>query len=61
MEEGKTMAVKIDETICVGCGVCADTCPQQALSVDEVAKVDEEVCIECGICVDECPAEAISL
>ena len=55
------MAVKIDEASCLGCGVCADTCPAEALTVDDVAKVDPDACVECGACIDECPVGAISL
>ena len=55
------MAVKINEGECLGCGMCANACPQTAITVEDVAKVDEATCIECGICVDECPVQAISL
>ena len=55
------MAVTIDKDACIGCGICVGECPQEALTVDEVAIVDEDACIECGICVDACPQEAIAL
>jgi formate hydrogenlyase subunit 6/NADH:ubiquinone oxidoreductase subunit I len=57
-----SMAVKIDETTCIGCEACIDACPVEALFMkDEKAKCDEEKCVDCGACVDVCPVGAISL
>ena len=59
-ELGIIMAVTINADECIGCGICVDECPQNALSVDDVCKVDESLCIDCGTCIDSCPKEAIS-
>ena len=45
---------------CVACGACADVCPQDAITVDDIAVIDASKCVECGACVDECPSNAIS-
>ena len=53
----------VDSEACVGCGVCAERCPTEAIRVneDEKAEVDEAACFGCGICARFCPEEAISL
>lgn len=49
----------IDEN-CVGCGLCVDECPVEAISLFEnKAVINKELCIECGACIDVCPLEAI--
>jgi len=54
--------LKIIEKNCVGCEICIDKCPYDALyMMDNIAVVDEEKCTLCGICVDHCNFEAIKL
>ncbi|MGI6317419.1 MAG: 4Fe-4S binding protein [Firmicutes bacterium] len=55
------MPAKVDVEKCSGCGSCADVCPCEAITVDDVASVDPNECTDCGSCVDECPEEAITL
>ena len=55
------MAAKADKEKCTGCGICVDACPQEAITVDDIAKIDADKCVDCGACVDECPNEAISM
>jgi indolepyruvate ferredoxin oxidoreductase alpha subunit len=35
MWDKKTGQAKIDEVICIGCGVCADICPEKAIIKEE--------------------------
>lgn len=54
------MAVKVNAEKCTGCGVCADSCPSEALNLEAgKAAVVAENCTDCGICVSSCPEEAI--
>jgi ferredoxin len=52
----------VQETLCVGCGTCAEVCPFGAVVVREsTAVIDVEACMGCGICVTRCEQEALSL
>lgn len=53
----------IDEELCVGCGICVERCPTDAITLNDDGKAehDESSCFGCGICARFCPEEAISL
>lgn len=56
------MVAIVNKDECIGCGVCVDDCPSDAIKmVDDLAVIDEELCSDCGACVDECPSDAISM
>lgn len=56
--EGITIVV--DEDACVGCGVCTQMCPFQALKLEQKkAMVIEALCKGCGTCVTACPTGAL--
>ena len=59
-EGERTMARKIDEAKCVGCGACVGACPTEAIAVADKATIDAAKCIDCGACEGVCPAEAIT-
>ncbi len=52
---------KIVHDQCIGCQLCVNECPVNAISVleDGTAKIDPEACIGCGACFKACPARAI--
>jgi heterodisulfide reductase subunit A len=54
---------EVDESKCIGCGVCVSVCPFDAVSKDEsgIARVDEETCKGCGSCAASCPKKAIRM
>ena len=59
-----TVAVKIDEPMCIGCGLCVDECREGVLAMSDgmcAAVVDPAACDCCGACVQCCPAGAITM
>ena len=55
------MPAVVNKDECTACGACADVCPVEAITVDDVAEVDPDLCIDCGACVAVCPVYAITL
>jgi dihydropyrimidine dehydrogenase (NAD+) subunit PreA len=50
------------DTLCNGCGLCANLCEYDAIQmVEGKAKVDESKCDGCGLCKEYCPLKAIKL
>lgn len=50
----------VDVVKCKGCGICADICPLEAISIKEGKAKIAEFCSLCGACAKVCPQSAIS-
>ena len=47
---------------CVGCGRCAESCPQGIIAIREgKAVIDNRRCISCFCCQEMCPVQAIAV
>ena len=62
----------LDKTKCIGCGICANTCPNNAIKIVKARiapdsdkkrwfpEIDIGHCLFCGLCIDQCPKGALS-
>ncbi|NOZ22302.1 MAG: 4Fe-4S dicluster domain-containing protein [Planctomycetes bacterium] len=48
---------------CIGCTVCAQNCPAEAIAVTPYEKheIDLEKCVRCGMCKVVCPQDAVDV
>jgi NADH:ubiquinone oxidoreductase subunit F (NADH-binding)/NADH:ubiquinone oxidoreductase subunit E len=54
---------EISKEKCVGCTICAQKCPVQAISgkTKEIHSISQEICIKCGVCYDVCNFDAVEV
>ncbi len=52
----------VDKSKCVGCGKCAESCPQKIIKIEKKkAGMPRKNCISCFCCQEMCPVHAISV
>lgn len=53
---------RLDPSLCVGCELCAESCPFDALSFEfDAPIVDDARCMGCGVCTSKCETGALTL
>lgn len=56
---------RIDEKLCIGCGICAKICPMDVIRMNDaqdkaIIRYPED-CMICEFCIADCPVNAITL
>jgi len=52
--------LKVRGDLCIGCGLCVENCPQQAIMiVSATANINQNRCNQCRRCLEVCPKGAI--
>ncbi len=47
---------------CISCGICVQTCPEQALTLGPAGiTIDKQRCVLCGRCSEACPTNALEM
>jgi ferredoxin len=57
----RTVAIVVKPESCIACGTCVDTCPRDAITLEERAVIDPKLCNGCGMCVSDCSYGALAL
>ena len=53
--------LKVSKELCIGCGICEDSCPFGAIEVHDGLAAAGDSCTLCGACVESCEYEAITI
>ena len=52
--------LRVRKDLCLGCGLCSESCPRQAISVvSGQAEMNQGRCNQCRLCLEVCPQGAI--
>ena len=62
-EEKPKMVAVIDENLCIGCTLCIQACPVDAIvgAPKQMHTVIAEECTGCELCVEPCPVDCIHM
>lgn len=56
-----TIYPETDNDLCTLCGICADSCPTNAITIQDTVITNGELCTLCCACVKNCPEDARTL
>ena len=61
--EATTLVAVIDEDVCIGCKLCIQACPVDAIlgAPKQMHTVIESECTGCELCIPPCPVECITM
>jgi electron transport complex protein RnfB len=62
-EHSEKTVVRIDEQVCIGCTLCIQACPVDAIlgAAKQMHTVIAEECTGCDLCIPPCPVECIHI
>lgn len=62
-QPGPLMVAVVDEAHCIGCTLCIDACPVDAIvgAAKRMHTVVDELCTGCDLCVAPCPVDCIAM
>jgi electron transport complex protein RnfB len=62
IEKPKQVAI-IDEKVCIGCTLCIQACPVDAIigAAKQMHTIAEDLCTGCELCIPPCPVECIHM
>lgn len=62
MQQHSTVAPKVAQKFCNGCGICLNSCAHAAISIIEgKAEIDPAACVGCSRCITACLRKAINI
>ena len=56
--------IENDASACILCGICAKSCPADAIAVEKKERtwaIDPFRCVQCGTCVRVCPKHCLTM
>ena len=60
MHQHSASVPKIKSDACISCETCIDSCPANAIYMDDKAHIDKNKCLGCAACTIKCPVNAIT-